>query len=96
VLGLWAETETVANGRMEIKRQKPVFKEGDIVVNARNNFRRLIGGISYEDRSGFMKVIYTYCDEELNVLSAPTGNFDHARTGSCSQEHLMSWRQGRR
>jgi hypothetical protein len=48
---------------MEIKRQKPVFKEGDIVVNARNNFRRLIQSIRYEDRSGAMKVVYTYCDE---------------------------------
>jgi hypothetical protein len=81
---------------MEIKRQKPVFKEGDIVVNARNNFRRLIQSIRYEDHSGVMKVVYTYCDEELNARSMSTGNFDHARTGSCSQEHLMSWRQGRR
>jgi hypothetical protein len=81
---------------MEIKRQKPAFKEGDVVVNARNNFKRMIQGIRYEERSGVMKVIYTYFDEELDGNLRPTGTFNTQQPGSCSQEHLMSWRQGRR
>jgi hypothetical protein len=81
---------------MEIKRQKPVFKEGDVVVNARNNFRRMIQSIRYEDRSGVMKVIYTYFDEELDSRLKTTGNFNTLQPGSCSQDHLMSWRSGRR
>lgn len=97
--GAWPMKRDGGSGimrRMEIKRQKSAFKEGDVVVNARNNFRRMIQNIRHEERSGVMKVVYTYCDEELDARSMPTGNFDHARTGSCSQDHLMSWRRGRR
>ena len=81
---------------MEIKRQEPAFKEGEVVANARNGFRRIIQGIRYEERSGVMKVIYTYFDEELDGNLRPAGSFNTRQPGSCSQDHLMSWRNGLR
>jgi hypothetical protein len=78
-----------------MRRQKPNFKEGDIVKNSRNNFRRLIHSVGYEERTGIMKVMYHYFDEELDTLSMPTGNFNQSHFGYCSQDQLMNWRRGR-
>jgi glucose dehydrogenase len=78
-----------------MKKQKPKFSIGHIVTNTRNNFRRQIQAIKYEERSGMMKVMYAYYDEELNKLYMPTGKFDPSRIGYCSQDHLVSWMSGR-
>jgi hypothetical protein len=77
-----------------MKIQHPKFKVGDIIQNSRNNFRRQIQSVDFEERSGIKKVIYTYCGEELNKLYAPTGKFDPFHTGRCSQDHLLQWQSG--
>ncbi len=77
-----------------MKRQKPKFKEGDIIIKSSNNWKRKIRNIEYEERSGVMKVMYFYYNEELNVLYEATGNFDYSRIGYCSQDHLLSWQKG--
>ena len=76
-----------------MKVQKAKFRVGDIVVNIRNQWRRLIRDIGYAERSGMIKVMYFYSTEEFNEHYYPTGRF-HYYSHVCGQDHLLTWQKG--
>lgn len=75
-----------------MKKQKQLLKEGDIVTNAINGFRRKIRSAQFEERSGIMKVMYSYYNEILSSDLRATGEFDQFSIGYCSQDHLIRWK----
>lgn len=78
----------------KIKMQKAKFKPGDIVINKRNEFQRLIRKVEYIERSGTLKVMYSYSVQELDDKLHPTANFMTEINGYCSQDHLLTWERG--
>ncbi len=78
-----------------MKAQKALFKVGDIITNNRNDFKRIIRGIRFEERSGMLKVMYLYSSEEFDEKYHLTGNFHPLAHGYCSQDHLRNWKSGR-
>lgn len=67
--------------------KQPKLQVGDIVVNPRNGFRRLIRDVSLSER-GF---IYSYYNEEIDEKYEATGNFNIFSIGVCSENHLLRW-----
>lgn len=78
-----------------MKKQVQKFQIGDVVTNARNNFRRIIRHAEHIKRNRMLVVLYYYSDEEVNDLFIPTGHFKESVTRACSQDHLLRWAAGR-
>lgn len=77
-----------------MKMQKTKFIPGDIITNARTEWKRLVREVIYIPRSGMMKVMYAYSIEELDDHFQPTGGFYNHISGFCSQDHLLRWQAG--
>lgn len=74
-----------------MKTQNQKFKEGEIVTQEKNGWKRKIYLPYFFESDGNMKVGYHYLDEELDKNYQPTGEFKMEKMGKCSQDHLIQW-----
>jgi hypothetical protein len=78
-----------------MKKQIPKFKEGDVVRNPKNNFKRIIRKVAYVENDETSEVRYFYSEDKVDASFNRTGHFHKEITGHCSQNTLLDWQRGK-